>query len=108
VRAPGFDREIEEAVPAAISISPEFAIIITEGNYLLLGQGGWQGVAPLLDETFFVRVDHDLRIERLVARHALFGKSPEAARSWATGTDERNAELIEASAGSATHTIALG
>ena len=108
VLAPGFDREIEEPVPDAIVITPEFPIVVVEGNYLLLGDGGWERVAPLLDATFFVSVDRDIRLARLVARHERFGKSEADARAWALGTDERNAVLVEASAHAATHTIALG
>jgi pantothenate kinase len=108
VLAPGFDREIEEAVPDAIAVSPESPIVVTEGNYLLLDSGGWERVAPLLDATFFVQVERSLRLDRLIARHERFGKSPAAARAWALGPDERNAELVEASAHAATHTIALG
>jgi pantothenate kinase len=108
VLAPGFDRDIEEPVPAAIVITPEFPIVVVEGNYLLLGDGGWERVAPLLDATFFVSVDRDIRLARLVARHERFGKSEADARAWALGTDERNAVLVEASAHEATHTIALG
>ena len=108
VLAPGFDREIEEPVPAAIVITPEFPIVVVEGNYLLLGDGGWERVAPLLDATFFVSVDRDIRLARLIARHERFGKSPADARAWALGPDERNAVLVEASSHAATHTIALG
>ena len=108
VVAPGFDREIEEPVPAAVVITPEFPIVVVEGNYLLLGDGGWERVAPLLDATFFVSVDRDIRLARLIARHERFGKSPADARAWALGPDERNAVLVEASSHAATHTIALG
>jgi pantothenate kinase len=108
VLAPGFDREIEEAVPDAIAISPEFPIVVTEGNYLLLQTGGWQRVAPLLDASFFVTVDRDIRLARLTARHERFGKTPTDAAAWAEGPDERNAVLVEDSAHAATHSIALG
>lgn len=108
VAAPGFDRAIEEPVPGAVTVTPEFPIVVTEGNYLLLGDGGWERVAPLLDAVFFVTVDRDIRLSRLIARHEEFGKSPADAAAWATGPDERNAVLVEASAPAATHTIALG
>jgi pantothenate kinase len=108
VRVPGFDREIEEPVPGAIVIPPELPMVVTEGNYLLLETGGWERVAPLLDATFSVRLDRDIRLARLVARHERFGKSPADARAWAEGPDERNALLVEAGAHAATHTIALG
>jgi hypothetical protein len=35
-----------------------------------------------------------VRLERLIARHAAHGKTPDAARAWALGPDQRNAELI--------------
>ena len=108
VAAPGFDRATEEPVPGAVTVTPEFPIVVTEGNYLLLGDGGWERVAPLLDAVFFVTVDRDIRLSRLIARHEEFGKSPADAAAWATGPDERNAVLVEASAPAATHTIALG
>lgn len=107
VLAPGFDREIEEPVPDALALSPAIRAIVAEGNYFLHGSGGWERVAPLLDATFFVRVDHDIRLARLIERHVRFGKSLADARAWATGPDERNARLIEATAGRADHTIEL-
>ena len=112
VLAPGFDREIEEPVPGAIAITPEFSTVVVEGNYLLLdgsleGTGGWERVEPLLDMTVFVEVDHDVRVERLVARHVAFGKTPADARAWVLGSDEANARVIEASAVRAEHTLRL-
>jgi pantothenate kinase len=95
-------------VPDAIEISPEFPTVIVEGNYLLLDSDGWEKAAPLFDATFFVDVADDIRIPRLVARHIEFGKSPEEARRWALGPDQRNAELIQSTATRADYTISLG
>jgi pantothenate kinase len=106
--APGFDREIEEPVPGAIRVTPEFSTIVVEGNYLLHDSGGWEQIAPLLDLSFFVRLDDDIRLRRLVARHVRFGKSPDAAAAWATGPDAANAAVIDATAPRADHEIALG
>ena len=103
VLAPGFDREIEEPVPDAITISPSFRKVVVEGNYLL----HWPEVAALLDVTFWVDVDRDVRLARLIARHERFGKTPDAARAWALGPDERNALLVEATADRADHTVRL-
>ena len=105
--APGFDRETEEPIPDAIALSPEFCTVIVEGNYLLLDSDGWAGIAGMFDLTFFVEVDHETRIERLVARHERFGKSPADARAWALGPDENNARLIEATASRADYRIRL-
>ena len=96
VRAPGFDRTAEEVVPGAIDIGVSQRILLIEGNYLLHDADGWERVAPLLDATLFVHLDHVIRHERLIARHIAYGKSPDAAREWALGTDERNASLIAA------------
>ena len=101
--APGFDREIEEPVPGAIAVSPAFRTVVVEGNYLL----HWPAVRELLDVAFVVEVDHDVRVERLIARHVRFGKSPDAARAWSLGPDERNALLVAETAGLADHVIRL-
>lgn len=107
VLAPGFDREIEEAIPDAIAIAPEKRVLVVEGNYLLHDAQGWERVAPLIDMSFFVGVDHDIRLRRLIERHVRFGKSPDAAVAWATGPDETNARLIDATAARADHEIRL-
>jgi pantothenate kinase len=108
VLAPGFDRESEEPVPDAIEITPAIPCVILEGNYLLFDSGGWERTAPMLDITFSVDLDRDVRIDRLIARHEKYGKSPADARAWALGPDESNARLIEATAARADYRIAPG
>lgn len=95
IYAPQFLREIEEAVAGAIPIPPSTQLIITEGNYLLLERGHWARVHPLLDECWYLDVDPALRVQRLIARHVQFGRTPEAARAWVMDSDEANAALIE-------------
>lgn len=109
VLAPEFRREIEEPVAGAIPVFPETRLVITEGNYLLLDDprlGAWAQVRPLLDEAWYVDVDPALRLERLVARHVRFGRSPEAARAWVEATDEPNARLIETTRARADRVVA--
>ncbi|MGK6308560.1 nucleoside/nucleotide kinase family protein [Variovorax sp. DT-64] len=96
VYAPEFRREIEEPVAGAIAVLPGTQLVITEGNYLLLQEGAWGDVAPLLDEVWYVEVDDALRVERLVRRHQQFGRSFEEARAWVEQTDEPNARRIAA------------
>ncbi|WP_075256944.1 nucleoside/nucleotide kinase family protein [Herbaspirillum camelliae] len=95
IYAPQFLREIEEAVAGAIPIPASTQLIITEGNYLLLERGHWARVHPLLDECWYLDVDPALRVQRLIARHVQFGRTPEAARAWVMDSDEANAALIE-------------
>ena len=94
VYAPEFRREIEEAVAGAIAIEPHHRLVITEGNYLLVDQGVWRGVASLLDECWYVDVDEQLRTDRLVRRHQAFGRTELEAVQWAAQTDAPNAELV--------------
>jgi pantothenate kinase len=108
ISAPGFDRDREEPVPDAVRIPATASCVVIEGNYLLLDSGGWERIAPLLDLTFFVHLDPDIRIQRLIARHERFGKSAADARSWALGPDEANARVIESTAARADLRIALG
>ena len=97
VYAPEFRREIEEPIAGAIAVPREVPLVVTEGNYLLL----WDGIRPLLDETWYVETDEELRVERLIQRHIEFGKTPEYARAWVMRSDEVNAALVAATAGTA-------
>lgn len=94
VYAPTFDRTLEEPVAGAIAVPPEVPLVVVEGNYLLHDVGPWARVVSLLDECWYLDPDPRTRLDRLVARHEAHGRTPEAARAWATGPDERNAELI--------------
>ena len=96
VYAPAFHREIEEAVAGEIAVPDTTPLVVTEGNYLLLG-GPWAGVRALLDEVWFVEGDEVVRQERLLARHVGHGRTPAQARDWIAATDEPNAVLIRAS-----------
>ncbi len=92
--APGFERDLEQPIAAAIAIPPSARLVITEGNYLLLPDGGWERVRPLLAEGWYVDAEPDVRRERLVRRHVQFGKSPDAARAWVERVDEPHAALV--------------
>ncbi len=89
---PDFDRDIDEPRPDRIRVPGDAPIVIVEGNYLLV----WPEVADLIDMIGYVVVPRGLRVQRLIARHVEFGKSPSAAREFVHDSDERNAELIEA------------
>lgn len=94
VYAPEFRRTLKEPIAGAIPIAPDVPLLIAEGNYLGLDTGAWAGVAPLLDELWYVEVDDTLRRQRLTARHIQFGRTPEDAARWVEVTDEPNARLI--------------
>jgi pantothenate kinase len=105
VYAPGFDRVLEQPLAAALAVLPTVRLVITEGNYLLLDDPQWRRARRAMDRVWFVVGEEALRVERLVARHVEFGKSPDAAEAWVTGVDQRNAELVSATAAAADLTI---
>jgi pantothenate kinase len=107
VWAPAFDRESEQPVAGSIPVHPGVRVVVTEGNYLLLDDPAWLPLRTLLDEIWFCHVDPDLRVQRLIARHRRFGKSAAVATAWATGPDQRNADLIEANRESADLIVTL-
>ncbi|MFH9706056.1 nucleoside/nucleotide kinase family protein [Streptomyces luteogriseus] len=96
VYAPGFERDLEQPLAGAVAVPASARLIVTEGNYLLLGTGAWPRVRPLLDEAWFCELPEPERLRRLIARHEAFGKTPEEAVAWVERSDQRNAELVAA------------
>ena len=101
VYAPGFERVLEQPLAGAVPVPPTARLVVTEGNYLLLGTGAWTRVHAQLDEVWFCELDEEERVRRLVARHEVFGKSHEEAEAWVLRTDQRNAVLVAATRGRA-------
>ena len=95
VYAPVFRRELELAEAGALPVPRSVPLVVTEGNYLLL-DGPFAPVRDLLTECWYVDVDADLRLERLVDRHVRHGRSRAAAVQWVERTDEPNARRVEA------------
>jgi pantothenate kinase len=93
VYAPEYRREIEDPVNAAIPVPRSVRLVVTEGNYLL--HPDWRAARSQLDEVWYLEApDESVRVERLIARHVRFGKSPDHARTHVLGSDEANAALV--------------
>ena len=107
VYAPVFDRGLEESIGSAFGVPADVPLVVTEGNYLLADQGDWAQVAPLLDQCWFLEPGEDVRLDRLVARHQRFGRSPEEAWERSTGSDGRNAELVATTRSRASLVVSL-
>lgn len=105
VYVPGFERTLEQPIAAALVVPATARLVITEGNYLLLDDPRWQAARRHLDEVWFVTGDDSVRVQRLIARHVHFGKTPDAASAWVADSDERNARLVEATAGTADRVV---
>lgn len=97
VWAPEFRREIEELVAGAIEVRSDHRLVVVEGNYLLVQEEPWRDVAGLLDVVWYLRPDEDTRRARLIARHEAYGRTADAARTHALGSDEANARRGEES-----------
>jgi pantothenate kinase len=94
VYAPEFRREIEEPIAGAIPVPPDVPLVVTEGNYLLVPAAPWGAVRDLLDQAWYLEIDEEERLRRLVARHMFFGRSAAEARARSYGSDQVNADLI--------------
>jgi pantothenate kinase len=108
VYVPGFDRVLEQPLAAALVVLPSARLVVTEGNYLLLDDPQWVRARRATDAVWFVASEETMRVERLVARHIQFGKSPHEARAWVSTTDQHNAELVERTVGRADRVIING
>ncbi len=96
VYAPVFRRDLEEPIAAGVAVRDDVPLVVTEGNYLLAPSGAWPRARAVLAEVWYLDPPASVRLERLVARHVAFGRTPDAAHAWAHGTDEVNARLIAA------------
>jgi len=108
VYVPAFDRTQEQPLAAALVVPPSVRLVVTEGNYLLLDRPHWARARRAMDAVWFVASDESERIDRLVARHVEFGKTPREARAWVATTDQRNSELVARTAGKADRVIVNG
>src|SRR4051812_16410232 len=90
VYAPSYVREMEEPIAASIAVPRDVQIVITEGNYLLSPDVEWAAARTAMDQVWYLDTPDHLRLQRLTNRHIDFGKTPEHAAAWASGTDENN------------------
>lgn len=73
VAVPVFDRKIEIARAGARLIPREVAVIVVEGNWLLLNQAPWDGLQPMFDLTVMVDVPEHVLRARLRGRWERLG-----------------------------------
>ncbi|MQY17998.1 nucleoside/nucleotide kinase family protein [Nocardia macrotermitis] len=95
---PLYDRVRHDPVPGGVVIDRQ-RIVITEGNYLLLGDVGtarWSAVRHCLDEVWYLDVPVETLRKRLLERHIRGGKSVGFAETKVARSDLVNAELVAA------------
>ncbi|GJM95240.1 hypothetical protein PR202_ga11952 [Eleusine coracana subsp. coracana] len=94
VCAPSFDHGVGDPVENDISVKLQHKIVIVEGNYLLLDEDVWREIRELFDEKWFIDVDIDVSMQRVLKRHIATGKEPDVAAWRISYNDRPNAELI--------------
>ncbi|KAJ3674721.1 hypothetical protein LUZ60_005337 [Juncus effusus] len=92
--APSFDHGVGDPIENDIFVSSQHKIVIVEGNYLLLEEETWNKIASLFDEKWFIDIDIETSMERVLKRHISTGKEPNVAAWRIAYNDRPNAELI--------------
>ena len=103
---PVFDRGREIAIAGAAVVPPDCDLVIVEGNYLLLDEPAWRGLAAHWSLSVFLDVPEDELRRRLLARWRGFGLDEAAAREKAEGNDIPNG--LRVARGSRAADIVLG
>jgi len=91
---PVFDRSRDIAVAGARVIGPAAKVLLIEGNYLLLDEAPWRGLAPYWDLTIAIEVPIAVLETRLTQRWRDHGLTDTAARDRAMGNDIPNARRV--------------
>jgi pantothenate kinase len=73
VYAPSFDHGVGDPVENDIFVKPQHKIVIVEGNYLLLEEDAWRDIRALFDEKWFIDIDIDVSMQRVLQRHVATG-----------------------------------
>ncbi|KAK7336813.1 hypothetical protein VNO77_17361 [Canavalia gladiata] len=94
VYAPSFDHGVGDPVEDDIFVNLQHKVVIVEGNYLLLEDGVWKEISSLFDEKWFIDIDIDKAMQRVLKRHISTGKPPDIAKQRIENNDRLNAELI--------------
>ena len=101
IAVPVFDRALEISRAGASLVAATKAILIVEGNYLLLDDPQWKPLRPFFDLTVMLREDRRVLDERLIGRWLSYGFDPLAARAKVDRNDLPNVDLVLAGTGAA-------
>ncbi len=96
VRAPAYDRGLHEPVADAVAVPGGCRLVIVEGNYLLLDEGDWKGMADLFDLRIYIDMSLEDCKPGLLARHCRGGRDPRDAEQHYQRVDVPNYRVIEA------------
>ncbi len=91
---PVFDRVHDRTIAQAGCLRAMTRLVVVEGNYLLLRQGGWAALKGLFDATVMIAPPVEVLESRLIDRWIGHGLSRADALRRARGNDLANARLV--------------
>jgi pantothenate kinase len=94
VAIPVFDRNIEISRAGASIVRSDTRILLVEGNYLLLKDAPWNGLAAFFDLAIMIREPRALLEARLLDRWHGYGFSAAAAAAKVADNDMPNVDLV--------------
>jgi pantothenate kinase len=97
IAIPVFDRTLDLSRAGASLITEYIKFVLVEGNYLLLHEPPWSGLAEYFDLAIFLDVPRSELYHRLVQRWLDLGQSQEQAHHWVNSNDMPNVDLVLAS-----------
>ncbi|XP_060971005.1 putative uridine kinase C227.14 isoform X2 [Cannabis sativa] len=80
VSVPSFDHGVGDPVEDDIFVTLEHKVVIVEGNYIFLEDGSWKEISSIFDEKWFIDIDIDKAMQRVLKRHISTGKPPDVAK----------------------------
>ncbi|UUP17658.1 nucleoside/nucleotide kinase family protein [Nitratireductor thuwali] len=94
VAIPLFDRSMELSRAAAAIVDGDTRIVLVEGNYLLLDEEPWRGLADMFDASCYLDVPRPELERRLLERWRKHGRAQDDARRWVATNDLPNADRV--------------
>ncbi|MEM9751934.1 MAG: hypothetical protein AAF916_00960 [Planctomycetota bacterium] len=91
---PIYCREVHEPVLGDRKVTAETALIVTEGQYLLLNEEPWFGLIDILDQTWWLDTPRETAKRWTIERHVTVGRTREEAEQKFAQNDGPNSRLV--------------
>ena len=88
-----YDRALHDPVAGGVRIQAQHRLVLVEGNYLLLDDGGWGEVRTRLHVTLFLSMPLAAIRPHIIARHVQGGRSQADAERHFEAVDRPNYDL---------------
>ena len=92
IQWPIYDRTLHDVVEDQILVTGE--IVLIEGNWLLLDEGGWEDLEVYCDYSIFIKADESMLKNRLIQRKIKGGLSEEKSVEFYERSDRKNIKRV--------------